>query len=102
MEKSAYIYRKAQERGLVRGRPIYGVIAASIYAACREISTPVTLVNIAPVANIDRKNLAKVYRFLLMELDIKVPSVEQIKCIAKVANKANLTEKTKRKAIRTR
>jgi transcription initiation factor TFIIB len=43
--------------------------------------------------------LAKAYRFLLIELDIKVPLVDQIKCIAKVANKANLSEKTKRQAI---
>ena len=101
VEKSAYIYRKAQERDLVRGRPISIVVAASVYAACREMSTPVTLMDIAAVANINRKHLAKAYRFLLIELDIKVPSVEQIKCIAKVANKANLTEKTKRQAIRT-
>jgi transcription initiation factor TFIIB len=36
-----------------------------------------------------------------MELDIKVSLVDQTKCIAKVANKANLSEKTKRQAIRT-
>jgi transcription initiation factor TFIIB len=36
---------------------------------------------------------------LLIELDIKVPLVDHIKCIAKVANKANLSEKTKRQAI---
>ena len=35
-----------------------------------------------------------------MKLGIKVPLVDQIKCIAKIANKANLTEKTKRQAIR--
>jgi transcription initiation factor TFIIB len=39
------------------------------------------------------------YRLLLIELDVKVPLVDQIKCIAKVANKANLSEKTKRQAI---
>ncbi|MFL6320919.1 MAG: transcription initiation factor IIB, partial [Nitrososphaeraceae archaeon] len=50
-------------------------------------------------SNIKRKHLAKAYRLLLIELDIKVPLVDQIKCIAKVANKANLSEKTKRQAI---
>ena len=39
------------------------------------------------------------YRLLHIELDVKVPLVDQIKCIAKVANKANLSEKTKRQAI---
>ncbi|MFL6380212.1 MAG: transcription initiation factor IIB family protein, partial [Nitrososphaeraceae archaeon] len=81
VEKSAYIYRKAKSNGLTRGRTISGLIAASVYAACREMSTPRTLKDIAAAANINRKHLAKVYRLLLIELDIKVPLVDEIKCI---------------------
>src|SRR5919197_5144200 len=99
VDKSAYIYRKAKRNGLTRGRTISGLVAASVYIACREMSTPRTLKDIAAAANINRKHLAKAYRFLVIELDIKVPLVDQIKCIAKIANKANLTEKTKRQAI---
>src|ERR687887_279828 len=99
VEKSAYIYRKAKSNGLTRGRTISGLVAASVYTACREMSTPRTLKDIAAAANINHKYIAKAYRFLLIELDIKVPLVDQIKCIAKIANKANLTEKTKRQAI---
>src|ERR687892_1111364 len=36
-EKAAYIYRKAQQRGLVRGRTISSVLSATVYIACREI-----------------------------------------------------------------
>jgi transcription initiation factor TFIIB len=100
VEKSAYIYRKAKSNGLTRGRTISGLVAASIYTACREMGTPRTLKDIAAAANINPKHLAKAYRLLLIELDIKVPLVDRIKCIARVANKANLTEKTKRQAIR--
>ncbi|MFL6320287.1 MAG: transcription initiation factor IIB family protein [Nitrososphaeraceae archaeon] len=100
VEKAAYIYRKAQDKKLSRGRLVSGLMAASVYAACREMSTLRTLKDIAAASNIKRKHLAKAYRFLLIELDIKVPLVDQIKCIAKVANKANLSEKTKRQAIR--
>jgi len=100
VEKSAYIYRKAKSNGLTRGRTISGLVAASVYIACREMSTPKTLKDIAAAANINPKHLAKTYRLLLMKLGIKVPLVDQIKCIAKVANNANLTEKTKRQAIR--
>jgi transcription initiation factor TFIIB len=100
VEKAAYIYRKAQYKKLSRGRLVSGLMAASVYAACREMSTLRTLKDIAAASNIKRKHLAKAYRFLLIELDIKVPLVDQIKCIAKVANKANLSEKTKRQAIR--
>lgn len=100
VEKAAYIYRKTHERKLARGRAVSGLIAASAYIACREISAPRTLNDIAAASNIKRKQLAKAYRFLVMELDIKVPLADQTKCIAKVANKANLSEKTKRLAIR--
>ena len=63
------------------------------------MSTPRTLKDIAAASNNKRKQLAKAYRFLLIELDIKVPLADQTKCINKVANKANLSEKTKRQAI---
>jgi transcription initiation factor TFIIB len=63
------------------------------------MNTPRTLKDIAAAASISQKHLAKMYRLLLMELDVKVPAVDQIRCIAKVANKANLSEKTKRGAI---
>jgi transcription initiation factor TFIIB len=100
VEKAAYIYRKAHERKLVRGRLVSALVAASIYIACREMSTTRTLKDIAAASNIKRKQLAKAYTLLHMELDIKVPLADQTKCIAKVANRANLSEKTKRLAIR--
>jgi transcription initiation factor TFIIB len=36
---------------------------------------------------------------LISQLDIKTPILDPMKCIVKVANKANLNEKTKRHAI---
>ena len=100
VEKVAYIYRKAHERKLSRGRPVSALVAASVHIACREMSTTRTLKDIAAASNIKRKQLAKAYTLLYIELDIKVPLADQTKCIAKVANKANLSEKTKRHAIR--
>src|SRR5215469_6044533 len=37
VEKTAYIYRKAQSRNLTRGRTVSGILAAAIYIACREM-----------------------------------------------------------------
>jgi transcription initiation factor TFIIB len=98
VEKAAYIYRKAQDRQLVRGRTISGVLAAAIYIACREMGISRTLKDVAVFSNVRPKELAKSYRLLCLELDLKIPIVDPIKCIAKVANKANLSEKTKRQA----
>ncbi|MCH7648409.1 MAG: transcription initiation factor IIB, partial [Thaumarchaeota archaeon] len=46
VEKAAYIYRKALEKGLVRGRSISALIASALYASCRDTETPRTLKDI--------------------------------------------------------
>lgn len=99
VEKTAYIYRKAQERGLVRGRTISSVVSAAAYIACRESGMSRTLKDIASISNIKRKDLARTYRLVVLELDLKIPMVDPLKCIVRVANKAALSEKTKRHAI---
>jgi transcription initiation factor TFIIB len=99
IEKTAYIYRKAEERELVRGRSISAMVTAAIYIACRELGTPRTLKEIAAVSNTKRKNLTQCCRLLISEFDIKVPMADPMKCIVKIANKANLSEKTTRQAM---
>jgi transcription initiation factor TFIIB len=101
IEKSAYIYRKAQERGFIRGRSIPAVLAAVVYIACREMGISRTLNDIAAASNIRRTELSRTYRILVLELDLKVPMVDLMKCIVRVANKANITEKTKYRAVNT-
>ena len=99
VEKSAYIYRKAQEIGLTRGRTISATIGAAVYIACRELQIPKSLREIAVASNIKRRVLSRSYRILTSELDIKIPIIDPIKCIVKVGNKVSLNEKTKRQAI---
>jgi transcription initiation factor TFIIB len=99
VEKSAYIYRKAQEIGLIRGRTISATIGSAVYIACRELQIPKSLREIAVASNIKRRVLSRSYRILTSELDIKIPIIDPIKCIVKVGNKASLNEKTKRQAI---
>ena len=99
IEKTAYIYRKAQERGLVRGRTISAAIGASLYIACRETGASRTLKDIAEIGNIKRKDLARIYRLVVTELDLKIPMIDPMKCIIRVANRANLSERTKRVAM---
>jgi transcription initiation factor TFIIB len=99
VEKAAYIYRRAQERGLIKGRTIDTMLAAAVYSACREMETTRTIKDIASVGNIRRKNLARNYRTLVFELDIKIPIVDPMKCIARVANRLKINEKTKYHAI---
>jgi transcription initiation factor TFIIB len=98
-EKTAYIYRKARERGLVRGRETSSALAAALYLACRQEGTPRTLNEICIISNIKRKAISRQYRHMVIELDIKIPTVDPIKCISRIANQINLNQKVKQKAI---
>ncbi|MFQ5496962.1 MAG: transcription initiation factor IIB family protein [Nitrosopumilus sp.] len=100
LEKAAYIYRKALEKKLVRGRSISAMIAASLYAACRDTATPRTLKDVADAANVKRKDIARCYRLLHYELELKMPVVDSIQCIARISSKLEITEKTKRYAVK--
>jgi len=99
IEKTAYIYRKALDKGLVRGRSIPGLLAAALYAACRDSGTPRTLNDVSSEINIKRKDVSRCYRLLLRELDLKMPVVDPVKCMSRIASEAGLTEKVKRRAL---
>ncbi len=99
VERAAYIYRKALERGLIRGRSITEMITASLYAACRDREIPRTIGDVARVANIGKKDLARSYRMLVREMDIKMPVPDPAKSVSKIASRVGAGEKAKRKAL---
>jgi transcription initiation factor TFIIB len=98
LEKAAYIYRKALQKGLVRGRSISALIAAALYAACRDTETPRTLKDVGQAANIKKKDIARCYRLIHRELDLKMPVVNSVQCISRIASKIGISEKTRRSA----
>jgi transcription initiation factor TFIIB len=97
IEKTAYIYRKVEERGLIRGRTIPGMLAACLYISCRATGTPRTVKDLASKANIKRKDIARSIRLVI----IKAPIFDPMKCIARIANSSQISEKTKRHAFDT-
>jgi len=98
-EKAAYVYRKAQDRGLIRGDTIGSVLAASIYVAVRESGVLRTLDDISISSNVKPKEAYRSYRRIVTELDIKVPMIDPAKYIIRVANNLNFDEKAKRQAL---
>jgi transcription initiation factor TFIIB len=100
IERAAYIYRKAIEKKLVRGRSISAMIASALYAACRDTETPRTLNDVGEAANLKKKEIARCYRLLYRELDLKMPVVDPIQCVARISSLLEITEKTKRYAVR--
>jgi len=89
VERAAYIYRKALEKGLVRGSKYKWLsLAASLYAACRALEIPRTLKDIAAVSSIKKKDIARCYRLILRELDIKMPIIDPIKSVSRIGSKS--------------
>jgi transcription initiation factor TFIIB len=100
IEKSAYFYRKAGRMNLIKGRTISSVLAASVYLACRELETPRTLSEISASSNVQRKKISRDYRLLVNTFDPKIPAIDHIRCLTRIANKVGVTERTKRLAMK--
>lgn len=94
-ELAAYIYRKAVEQKITQGRSINAVIAASMYAACRNTQTLRTLKDISEVTDIKPKKISQSYRAIVKQLDVKIPVVNQVQCLSKISNNLGVSEKTK-------
>ena len=99
IEKAAYVYRKAQRNEIVRGRTRTGAIAACVYIACREARIPRTFDEVARTTNITRKELSNAYIAIVLGLDLRIPLIDPIKCLVKLANKTHVDEKITRYAI---
>jgi transcription initiation factor TFIIB len=99
-EKAAVIYRKALDKGLVRGRSIAAITAAALYAACRTSATPRTLREISEASLVNRKDVARCYRLLLRELDVQMPIADPLTYVSKIAEKTGISGKTQGLAIK--
>ncbi len=98
-EKAAVIYRKALDKGLVRGRSISAITAASLYAACRLTQTPRTLREISNQSPIAKKDIARCYRLMLRELNMQMPKPDSKLRVPKIAAKVGVGENTQQAAV---
>ena len=121
IEKAIYIYDKCLERKLEevkisqrahvirqlksRGRKYH--IAAVLYAACRSTETARTLNDVAfgtqSVLGLGdrraRNSIARNYRLILQEMDLKMPTDDPTKYVSIIVSNAGLSEKTKYSAL---
>lgn len=99
IEKTAYIYRKALNMKITRGRSITGLLCAALYAACRQTDTPRTLHDIAQAGNINKKNLSRSYRDLIKILELKVRPFDSSEFITRISSEVGISQKTQRDAL---
>jgi len=99
-EGAALVYRRALNGSLVRGRSIAAIAVASLYAACRLSETPRTLKEVSAASRIRKKDIARSYRLLVRELNLRMPVVDPAKCISKIATAVEISTITQQRAIR--
>lgn len=69
------LYRKAFQLGLLKGRSIKAMVAASLYYACGAEQIPRTLGEIAKVTDSTFHNITKCYQSLIKELNLPSPTI---------------------------
>ena len=99
VETAAYIYRKAVNAKLTRGRTTVSLVSASLYAACRENNIPRTLDDIAVAGNVERRILSRDLRTIIKKIGLNLNQYDTTSFISKISNNMNLKEKTKRDAF---
>jgi len=99
IERAAYFYRKASEKKLIRGRTVKGIVGACIYAACRDLGTTRSIIEISKCMAERRNIIARSYRLLFQQLSLEVPVPDPTSSIVRFSNNMGLSEKIKRDAI---
>lgn len=93
------ICQKGLERGRLHRRPRAQISASSLYAACRAKDDSTTLRDVAAASGVRKRELARCYRMLVNELDLRIPVADPAECVARVASRANVSPKVKADAL---
>lgn len=98
-ETAAMIYRKAVNKNLIRGRSIEGVVAASLYGACRQCGVPRTLDEIASCSRVGRKEIGRTYRFMTRELKLRLIPTRPRDYISRFCSELKLSGEVQAKTL---
>ena len=99
VEQTAYLFRKISGKKILSGRSTVGILCATVYMVCRLTNTPRTAQDVAEAGNIKRKNLQKIYRFLVKELEIYPQVFNPHEFISRISKATGISEKTERLAF---
>jgi len=89
-KEAARIFRLSAEKGLTRARSRENIVAACVYIASKINTMPKTLNELCEAARVDKKALAKTYKLLVRNLDMKILPATPVDYLGRFASDLKL------------
>ena len=99
IEDALLYYKKALDKGLIKGRSIKELIVACVYLVCKKTNIPRTLTEISQIVEANEIFAGRCYRSPIRELKLSQVQFKPSIFIRKIADVANIHEKTVRESI---
>jgi len=94
LNKAQEIFSRAEEKGILRGRPALDVAYAALFAACRASKIPITTTEISRICGVNSKKLFRLYRTLQKFLGLTVPTLGPECFISKYSQHLPISQET--------
>ena len=101
IETAAVIYRRAIAQGLIRGRSIQSMAAATLYIACRLCGLVRTLDEVEKASGISKKEIGRSFRFLVNEMGLFVPPLTPKSYVARLLSRLRMRSEAEDIAYKT-
>jgi len=95
-DQACTLFRSAQDEGLLPGRSIESIAAASVYAACRCNELPWTICEVGDVSRVSRERVENAYRVLNQELGIPAVPPSPRQYVPRLASELGLSDAVRR------
>ena len=99
IEDALLYYKKALNKNLIKGISIKEMIVACVCIVCKKFNIPRTLSEISKIVEADKVFTGRCCRLLLREFQVKHMQFKPTIFIRKIADEANISERTTRESI---
>ncbi len=98
-ESATYIYRKALEHKATRGKKIVSMVAAAVYAACRQCRVPRTMKEIIVHSKASKIEVGRAYTLLARELHLALRPIEPKDYLVRFTQELNLSRDVRQRVL---
>jgi transcription initiation factor TFIIB len=97
IDRAHYIFKNIEEKKLLKGKNIEGVVGACIYIACRQEECPRTFKEISVMTGVQKREIGRSFKLISPHLD-KITTMSTGNIIARFCSDLNLSIKIQKVA----